>query len=68
MHEKDCSYHCQRDHHGRYIGFCCFSSMHGQLSGNHFLTITEGLESLYDFGRKVLYEGAQPIEVVMIES
>ena len=37
-------------------GRCCFSSMHGQLSGNHFLTITEGLDDLYDFGRKILYE------------
>jgi GTP-binding protein LepA len=34
-------------------GRCCFSSMHGQLSGNHFLTITEGLDDLYDFGRKI---------------
>lgn len=32
---------------------------------NHFLTIREGLEDLYDFGRKVLYEGAQPIEIVL---
>ena len=42
---------------------CCFSSMHGQLSGNHFLTILEGLDDLYDFGRKVLYEGAQLIRI-----
>ena len=48
-------------------GRCCFSSMHGQLSGNHFLTITEGLDRLYEFGRKVLYEGAQKIEIKMIE-
>ncbi len=33
-------------------GRCLFASQHGQLSGNHFLTITEGLEDLYDFGRK----------------
>jgi hypothetical protein len=44
-------------------GRCCFSSMHGQLSGNHFLTITEGMENLYEFGRKVLYEGAQKIKI-----
>ena len=48
-------------------GRCCFSSMHGQLSGNHFLTITDGLDDLYNFGRKILYEGAQPIEITVIE-
>lgn len=48
-------------------GRCCFSSMHGQLSGNHFLTITEGLEDLYAFGRKVLYEGAQKIMIDIVE-
>ena len=47
-------------------GRCGFSSMHGQLSGNHFLTIVEGLEDLYDFGRKVLLEGAQKIEITLI--
>lgn len=47
-------------------GRCCFASQHGQLSGNHFLTITEGLENLYDFGRKVLYDGAQDIEINLI--
>ena len=39
-------------------GRCMFASQHGQLSGNHFLTIIEGLDDLYDFGRKVLYDGA----------
>ena len=47
-------------------GRCCFACQHGQLSGNHFLTITEGLDRLYDFGRKVLYEGAQNIEINLI--
>lgn len=46
-------------------GRCCFASQHGQLSGNHFLTITEGREQLYVFGRKVLMEGAQDIEIEM---
>ena len=36
------------------------------MCGNHFLTIVEGLEDLYEFGRKVLYEGAQPIEITEI--
>jgi hypothetical protein len=38
-----------------------FASKAGQLSGNHFLTLTSGLENLYTLGRKVLWEGAQPI-------
>jgi hypothetical protein len=38
-----------------------FASMAGQLSGNHFLTVTEGLENIYTLGRKVLWEGAQDI-------
>lgn len=47
-------------------GRCCFASQHGQLSGNHFLTVTEGLENIYEFGRKVLLEGAQKIEINLI--
>lgn len=42
-------------------GRCCFASQYGQLAGNHFLTITEGLEDLEAFGRKVLWEGAQEV-------
>jgi len=38
-----------------------FASKAGQLSGNHFLTLTSGLENLYILGRKTLWEGAQPI-------
>lgn len=38
-----------------------FASKAGQLSGNHFLTLTSGLETLYTLGRKTLWEGAQPI-------
>lgn len=38
-----------------------FSSKMGQLAGNHFITITEGLENLKALGNKVLWEGAQPI-------
>jgi hypothetical protein len=38
-----------------------FASKVGQLAGNHFLTIDEGLENLYPLGRKCLWEGAQPI-------
>ena len=38
-----------------------FASKAGQLSGNHFLTLTSGLENLYTLGRKTLWEGAQDI-------
>jgi hypothetical protein len=38
-----------------------FSSKMGQLAGNHFITLTEGLENLQALGTKVLWEGAQPI-------
>lgn len=40
-----------------------FSSKVGQLAGNHFLTITSGLDKLYELGRMVLYEGAKPVRI-----
>jgi len=48
-------------------GRCCFASQYGQLPGNHFLTIVEGLEKLDEFGKKVLWEGAQEIEITLID-
>ncbi len=38
-----------------------FASKVGQLAGNHFLTLTGGLDNLYPLGRKCLWEGAQDI-------
>lgn len=38
-----------------------FASKMGQLAGNHFITLTSGLENLPAVGQKVLWEGAQPI-------
>jgi hypothetical protein len=38
-----------------------FASKVGQLAGNHFLTLTAGLENLYPLGRMCLWEGAQDI-------
>jgi len=42
-------------------GPCCFASKLGQLAGNHFLTITEGMDKLGELGRKTLWEGAQEV-------
>ena len=38
-----------------------FASKAGPLSGNHFLTLAEGLENLHTLGRKTLLEGQQDI-------
>ena len=40
-----------------------FASKAGQLSGNHFITLTSGLENLYTLGRKTLWEGAQDVRI-----
>ncbi len=42
-------------------GSSCFASKMGQLAGNHFLTVTRGMEHLAELGRMVLWEGAQDI-------
>jgi hypothetical protein len=44
-----------------------FSSVVGQLWGNHFLSLDEGLEQLPELGRRVLWEGAQPITIDEVE-
>jgi len=38
-----------------------FACKMGQLAGNHFITLTSGLERLPEIGRRALWEGAQPI-------
>ena len=42
-------------------GATCFASKMGQLAGNHFASILEGVERLPEIGRLVLWGGAQPI-------
>ncbi len=42
-------------------GSASFASKMGDLAGNHFLTVIEGQENLEEFGRLVLWEGAQDI-------
>jgi hypothetical protein len=51
----------QRDGDPLPYGGTCFSSIVGQLAGNHFLTVTEGAERLRELGRLVLWEGAQDV-------
>jgi hypothetical protein len=38
-----------------------FASKMGQLAGNHFITLTSGLENLAALGKMVLWQGAQKI-------
>jgi Protein of unknown function (DUF3830) len=42
-------------------GHTCFASKAGQLAGNHFATIVEGVERLQELGELVLWHGAQDI-------
>jgi hypothetical protein len=48
-------------------GYVNFASKAGQLSGNHFITLTSGLENLYTLGRKVLMEGEQDIRFELLK-
>ena len=47
-------------------GACRFASKTGQLAGNPFLTIVEGLENLRPLGELTLWQGAQQIEFAPI--
>lgn len=47
-------------------GYVSFASKAGQLSGNHFMTLTSGLDNLYTLGRKVLIEGQQDIRFDLV--
>ncbi|TPQ40827.1 DUF3830 domain-containing protein [Bradyrhizobium guangdongense] len=38
-----------------------FASKMGQLAGNHFITLTSGLENLAALGKMVLWQGTQKI-------
>ena len=44
-----------------------FASKAGVLSGNHFITLTSGLENLYTLGRKTLYEGVQDVRFDLVD-
>jgi Protein of unknown function (DUF3830) len=43
-----------------------FASKAGQLSGNHFITLTRGLENIAKLGRLTLWEGAKDIRYELI--
>jgi hypothetical protein len=45
-------------------GTARFACKAGPLVGNHFMTLTSGLEQLEELGRRVLWEGAQTICIV----
>ena len=47
-------------------GPCSFSSRVGPLAGNHFATVVDGAERLPELGRRVLWEGAQAIEITEV--
>ena len=40
-----------------------FASKVGQLAGNHFITITSGIDKLAELGRNVLWQGAKTIRI-----
>jgi hypothetical protein len=44
-------------------GSVSFASKVGQLAGNHFLTITDGIDQLPELGKTVLWKGAQDISI-----
>jgi hypothetical protein len=44
-------------------GYVNFASKAGQLSGNHFLTLTGGEANLYALGRDVLWNGARDLTI-----
>ena len=47
-------------------GSSVFAAKMGQLAGNHIMKMIEGFDQLEAFGKKVLWEGAQPIEFSLI--
>ena len=47
-------------------GSASFPSKMGELAGNHFLTVVEGQDDLPEFGRTVLWAGAQEIVFTVV--
>ncbi|MCE8040406.1 DUF3830 family protein [Halomonas sp. MCCC 1A11062] len=49
-------------------GPCSFASKLGPIAGNHIMTVVEGSERLPELGRRCLWEGAQSLELTLLES
>ena len=49
-------------------GFCKFAWQGGELSGNHVISLIEGLENLRALGESVQQKGAQPFRISLNES
>lgn len=49
-------------------GPCSFASKLGPIAGNHVMTVVEGIEHLPELGRRCLWEGAQPLKIILLES
>lgn len=47
-------------------GPSCFGSKMGQLAGNHFITVVDGLDQLPELGRRVVWQGAQDVRFELI--
>ena len=43
-----------------------FASKVGQLAGNHFITLTSGLDRLPELGKTVLWKGAQKVRFELV--
>ncbi len=43
-----------------------FASKMGQLAGNHFITLTSGLERLPELGKSVLWKGAHKVRFEVV--
>tara|TARA_E500000178_G_C16846550_1_gene673115 strand:- start:98 stop:511 length:414 start_codon:yes stop_codon:yes gene_type:complete len=46
-------------------GNVSFSSRVGQLAGNHFISINEGVEQLNAMGKDILWNGAQDVKIAL---
>jgi hypothetical protein len=55
--------HCKWSGESTWIRACSFSSRVGPLAGNHFATLISGQAQLAEMGRRVLWGGAQEIEI-----
>jgi hypothetical protein len=48
-------------------GFCVFACRVGTLAGNHVITLVTDSSSLSSLGHALLYEGAQPVRLCLLD-